>query len=232
MINIKNSLLSLILLGAFTAQASLINTSDVTISAYADDLSGGYYYTVNNQSDSAITEFGVTTGNMNGIGSMPWIDDFYPYTSDNVAVAFADVGWDYYLGDAWSASFYDKTSWDANFLGSHGSYSSLYGEADDIAGVNWFYFDQAKFDELWINANQSDFFINNGESLGDEFGSFFRFDSELTTNFAAFNLQSDVALIGTGSTNSTTSSVDVPEPSILGLFAIGFLLFLRKQRFV
>ncbi|WP_076420148.1 hypothetical protein [Colwellia sp. UCD-KL20] len=226
MLSFKKGVMSLLLLTVFTAQANIVGTEQVLLGEYADDFWGGGYYTIENNSSSAITEFGVTTGQLNALGSSPWIDDFYPYSGENVSVAYSDDGWDYYLGDAWSASFFDETSWNNNFLESHGSYASLYGEEEGIAGVNWFYFDEIKFEDLWVETNKNNFYIDSGDVVGNELGSFFRFDSELASNFAAFNSAKGVTLVGTGSANQPTT---VPEPSVFVLFVFGLLLLLRKS---
>ncbi|MGJ8692877.1 MAG: PEP-CTERM sorting domain-containing protein [Thalassotalea sp.] len=233
MLNLKKrvlSLLALTTLTAFSAQASVIDT--VLVGEYADEIWGGGFYTIDNQSSQAITEFGVTTGQLDELGTSPWVDEFYPYSSENVAVAYTADDWDYYLGDVWSASFYDETSWNATFLDSHGSYDSLYGEESGISGVNWFYFDQGLYDDLvadyWLESNASDFYIDAGDKIGDEFGSFFRFESEIASNFAAFNSGNGVTtLIDTGSANE---SIDVPEPATIGLFALAMLLTFGQRR--
>ena len=214
---------------AFTSQAAIIN-DQIILGEFEGEFGGGYY-TITNNTHLAITEFGVTTG-QGEFDNQAIIDDFYPYLTDNAEIAYSGLFFDYYLADAWSAKFYEKNEWDITFASTHGSYVNLFGEEENAVGVNWYYFDQEKFNSLLLDTQASDFYINAGTTVGDQFGSYFRFGGELLSNFAAFNSGASVQLIDTGSANETFETpVNVPEPSSLIWFivAVMALLFLSQR---
>lgn len=232
MLNKIKMLCGVIVFTAFSSHASLISAGEVLLGEYEDELFGDNYYTVTNNTNTNITEFGVTTGALGDSGA--YIDDFYYLFADDARVSYSeyyddDFSFDYYLADAWSASFYDQNTWDEVFGASHGLFDTLYGNEEDISGVNWYFFDQVKFDELWIDADVSTFYIQAGETIGNEFSSPFMFGSELASNFAVFNSVDGVSLLDTGSANEPLT--DVPEPTTIALFGLGFLaLFMQRKR--
>ena len=220
-------LCGVIVFTAFSSHASLISSDEVLVGEYQDEIFGDNYYTITNNTNTNITEFGVTTGALDG--SSPYIDEYYYLFADDARVSYSGDFLDNYLAEAWSADFYDQSTWDEVFGASHGLFDTLYGNEEDISGVNWYFFDQVKFDDLWIDADVSAFYIQAGETIGNEFSSPFMFGSELASNFAAFNSIGGVSLLDPGSANEPAT--DVPEPTTLALFGLGFLgLLVQRKR--
>lgn len=210
-----------LLLSITIAHASVIDIHKVQVHEFPNSTDGNFYTIKNLNEFTSITEFGVTTDQSSLTSDNAFIDAIYDLSADS-------------FGPVWSAQFFTISDWNASFSFDYGDFNSVFGTDPNYTGVNWYYFDQAKYDALGTSLAKSEFFINAEESIGTAAGSYFRFNSNIApeSEFAAFNSSNPISvqLIGKGELSS--SIITISEPHVLALFLIsmfGLIYFRRKK---